>query len=157
MPHRRPSEQDFYTDMSGLGQPAVNPGMLIGAGVAAGILWLAFRARAQDAAEVLELSVTLEGNPPATSDQKALATMLRERLPEACPGAPTLNKVIKRTPVKTDTGIRIVYTFDANFAGDFDPENPFLRPAVAECMLAFIKANAAFGSRVVGIRAQRIS
>lgn len=154
---RRASEQDFYTDeLDGLGQ--VSPGMLVGAGVAAAALFFFIRNRAEaQAAEVLELSVTLEGNPPSTDDQRALATMLRERLPEACPGAPTLNKVIKRTPVKTDTGIRIVYTFDANFAGDFDPENPFVRPAVAQCIEAFVKANAAFGSRVVGIRAQRIS
>ena len=55
------------------------------------------------------------------------------------------------------TGIRIVYTFDANFAGDFNPESPFLREAVSQCMLAFVKANAAFGGRVSVMRAQRVS
>ena len=146
-------------DLEDFGQMAISPlMMLLGLGaLIGGVLFIRNRAEAQAGVEKLELSVNVQGGKPALENQKKLARALIDGLASACPGAPTLNKVIRRKPVIIENGLRIVYTFDANFAGEFDPANPFVRKAVGECMFAFIKKNAAFGSRIEGIRAKRIA
>jgi hypothetical protein len=141
-----------------------NTAMILGAIVAVGlgIFLVTRRAAAQAATGMmgqLRVSVTLGGQgKPQLVDQMALATALRTKLAAACPGAPKLLKTVQRTPVELEDGtFRIVYTFDAMFSGPFNPDTPFLRDAVADCVLNFIKNNATFGGRVIGIRAKRIS
>ena len=120
----------------------------------AAVLIAATKTYAQEDAQLLELSVNVRGKKPLLEQQRELARLLREELPAACPGAPLLNKTLKRKPVDLDDGVRIVYTFDATFAGD---TLGFVRKEVGECIYAFIQKNAGFGSQVVGIRAKRIA
>lgn len=145
-----------------------NPLVWIGGGLAALMLMAGRKAEAQpadseseaesDAAPtLLQVSVNVSGRKPTVENMKALAKALREELPGACPGAPVLNKTLKRNVVPVEGGNRIVYTFDATFAGAFDAANPMVRKKVADCMLAFIKGTAKFGGRVIGMRAERIA
>lgn len=145
-----------------------NPTVWIGGGAAALLLMMGRKAEAQpadtesdaesDAAPtLLQVSVNVEGHKPTVSNMKKLAKALREELPAACPGAPVLNKTLKRNVVKIEGGHRIVYTFDATFAGAFDAKNPMLRKKVAGCVSAFVKQTANFGARVRDIRAERIA
>jgi hypothetical protein len=109
------------------------------------------------AATILQVSVNVSGPRPSKPNMILLAKALREELPGACPGAPILNKTLKRNVVTVEGGNRIVYTFDATFAGAFDEANPFVKKQVADCMFAFVKQTSRFGARVVGIRAERIA
>lgn len=144
-----------------------NPWYWLGAGGLT-LWWLGSKAEAQpadsqteadsDAAPaLLQVSVNVAGSKPSKDNMKKLASALLHELPGACAGAPVLNKTLKRNVVKIEGGHRIVYTFDATFAGAFDSSNPYLKKKVADCVFAFTQATAKFGARVKGIRAERIA
>jgi hypothetical protein len=156
---------DEYDEYGDFGEPPSPFMMLLGAGAAVlAVLGLTRLATAQTSAN-LELSVLFGGDTkPGLNNLKAIGKKLVAIMGKKdCPGAPTVNSIVKRTgpfPTELDgggPGMRVVYMINANFAGDFDDQNAFLKKIAADCIFEQLKAIPGIGGRIEGIRAKRIS
>jgi hypothetical protein len=131
--------------------------------VGGGIFFWMNRAKAMGAN--LEIRVNF-ADPPHSKPGKDLLQLIGKTFvdimgKEACPGAPSVNSIVKRSaPFFEERDgkkyVAVNYFIDANFAGEFDPKSIYLREEVAVCILERLRAIVGIRN-VAGIRAFRIA
>jgi hypothetical protein len=172
--------EDEADDFGDFGEVSTPMKWLLGLGVLGGALyWWMNKASAQDAdaagqTENLQLIVTWRGIK-APSDKKLQMigrlfkgimgnekfTLSNGTVIDGCPGAPKNVSIIKRDGPKSidlsgNPGRYVVYHVNATFGGDFNPETPYLRDEVADCIFKIVKA-AEGDIKVAGVKGIRVA